>query len=123
MARVLIVDDDPLCRAIAAEALTSAGHDCEEAEDGEIALTRLRAAPVDLVVTDLLMPNKEGLETIIEIRRTWPQTRIIAMSGGSGHAGPEQLLGMAERLGANATLAKPVRAAPLLEAVRRVLQT
>lgn len=122
MARVLIVDDDPICRAVVAEALSQAGHACEEAEDGDVALERLRAAPADLVITDMLMPNRDGIETILELRKRWPATRIIGMSAGSSYVGPDQLLGMAGRLGADATLVKPIRAGPLLEAVARVLK-
>lgn len=121
MAQVLIVDDDPICRAIAVEALTQDGHVCQEAEDGEVATRRLGEAPVDLVLTDLLMPNKEGIETIIEIRKLWPDVKIIAMSGGSGAASPDQLLQMAVRLGADETLVKPLRAQALTDTVRRVL--
>jgi len=122
MARILIVDDDPICRAIAGEALSAAGHDCQEAEDGDVALERLQSESVELVLTDLLMPNKEGIETIMEIRKHWPMVKIVAMSGGSGHAEPDQLLRMAASLGADATLIKPVRAGPLVETVERVLK-
>jgi CheY-like chemotaxis protein len=121
MARILIVDDDPICRAIASEALTAAGHDCDEAEDGDVGLSRLRAKAFDLVVTDLLMPNKEGIETILEIRQDWPATRIIAMSSNAGQDGGVDLLSMAGRLGADATIAKPIRPARLVEVVRQVL--
>ena len=122
MARILIVDDDPICRAIAGEALSAAGHDCREADDGDVALARLATESVDLVLTDLLMPNKEGIETIMEIRRRWPAIRIVAMSGGSGRAEPDRLLRMAASLGADATLIKPVRTGPLVETVERVLK-
>jgi CheY-like chemotaxis protein len=121
MARVLIVDDDAICRAIAVEALSQDGHVCQEAEDGEVATRRLAHTPMDLVITDLLMPNKEGIETIMEIRKLWPGMKIIAMSGGSGAAAPDQLLKMAARLGADETLIKPLRAQTLKEAVWRVL--
>jgi CheY-like chemotaxis protein len=122
MARILIIDDDPICRAIAGEALSAAGHQCQEAEDGDVGLARLQGEPVDLVLTDLLMPNKEGIETIMEIRKLWPAIRIVAMSGGSGRIEADRLLRMAASLGADATLIKPVRAGPLLQAVERVLK-
>ena len=123
MARVLLVDDDPICRAIGVEAMTQAGHVCEEAEDGEAATARMAEQAFDLVVTDLLMPNKEGIETIIEIKKMWPQVKVIAMSGGSSAATSDQLLQMAARLGADATLSKPLRAEVLKETARRVLRT
>src|SRR3954452_2743535 len=119
MARVLIVDDDPICRAIGVEALTQEGHACEEAEDGEAATVRLAEQAFDLVVTDLLMPNKEGIETIIEIKKFWPSVKVIAVSGGSRSATSDQPLQMASRLGADATLSKPLRAEQLKAAARR----
>jgi CheY-like chemotaxis protein len=122
MARVLLVDDDPICRAIGVEALAQEGHLCEEAEDGEAATDRLARQAFDLVVTDLLMPNKEGIETILEIKRMWPSVKVIAMSGGSSTATSDQLLQMAARLGADATLSKPLRAEALRDAARRLLQ-
>src|SRR3954452_24857744 len=122
MARVLIVDDDPICRAIGVEALTQEGHACEEAEDGEAATVRMAEQAFDLVVTDLLMPNKEGIETIIEIKKMLPQVKGIAVSGGSSAAPPGQRLQMAARLGPDATLSKPLRAEALKEAARQVLR-
>ncbi len=121
MARVLVVDDDPICRAIACEALSASGHCCVEAEDGEVAVTRLREAAFELVLTDLLMPNKEGIETIMEIRQSWPTVKVIAMSGTAGQDGGIDLLSIAGRLGADATIPKPLRALALLEVVDRVL--
>ncbi len=79
-----------------------------------------RQAPADLIITDLMMPGQEGLETIMEIRRLFPATKIIAMSGG-GHAGVLDFLPVAAQLGAARTLAKPFTHDQLLATVREVL--
>ena len=80
-----------------------------------------REDPTDLIVTDLIMPHKEGLELITELRRDFPGVRIIAISGG-GRLGPEEYLPIARKLGALHTLAKPFDRKDLLEAVEDVLE-
>ena len=120
MSAILVVDDDPTVRMIAAELLTMAGHQVSEAEDGDEALKRVAAGAFDLVVLDMLMPNKDGLETIAELRRCRPQMRILAISSG-GRMEAGQLLRMALVFGADETMAKPLRAEPFQEAVSRLL--
>lgn len=118
--RVLVADDDPIQRAIVSELLDLAGYDCEEAEDGEEALEALRRRPADLVVLDMLMPGKDGIEVLIEIRKAWPETRVLTISAG-GLMSPGQLLHLAEGLGADATMTKPLRRGEFVGAVRELL--
>ena len=106
MARILVIDDDDAIRLSLKLALEDADHLVEEAADGEEGMTRFRASPADVVITDIFMPEKEGLETIDEIKRDYPQTKIIAISGG-GSIGPEDYLEIAERVGADCSLSKP----------------
>lgn len=120
MAVILIVDDDPTVRAIAGELLSESGHSVMEARDGEEALRIVDAVAVDLVVLDMLMPNKDGLETIIDLRRRTPAVRILAISSG-GRMGSDGLLRIASAFGADETLVKPLRAATFAATVDRLL--
>ena len=108
MACIIIVDDDPTVRAVATELLRHDDHAILEAADGDEALALIRAVPVDLVVLDMLMPNKDGIETIIELRRNHPHVRILAISSG-GRMDGETLLQMAITFGADETMLKPLR--------------
>ena len=92
------------------------------ASNGQEALELLARRPVDLVITDIMMPVKEGLETIIAIRRDFPWVKIIAMSGG-GSLGTQQYLEMAKVLGASCTVQKPFSRDTLVAAIRQVLQS
>ena len=120
MASILLVDDDEQLRTMLSEVLKRAGHEVQTACDGDEAIKMFRSNPTDLVITDLIMPNKEGLETIREIRQGFPAVRIIAMSGG-GRNGPGNYLAVAERFGAQRVLNKPFSHREILEAVRGVL--
>jgi len=114
---ILVVDDEAPVRDLLADMLDRAGYDVLSASNGEEALKLVQELAPALVVMDLVMPGKEGLETIAEIRRTAPMTKIIAISGAfSG-----RFLDVAAHLGANATLAKPLTADVLLSAVQDVL--
>lgn len=105
---ILIVDDDPMLRLIATEMLQGKDYAIVEAEDGDEALRLIQSLPVDLVVLDMLMPNKDGLETIIELRKHQPQVRILAISSG-GRMDGASLLRIAMAMGADDTLLKPIR--------------
>lgn len=118
---ILIVDDDPLLRLIASEMLRGAGYDVAEAEDGDVAIRHLEQHAVDLAVLDLLMPNKEGVETIKEIKQRWPQVRIVAISSG-GRLDANYLLPLAKAMGADAVYKKPLTAEPFLQMVESALQ-
>lgn len=118
MARILAVDDDEAVRSLLSEVLTREGHEVRLASNGDEAIRALGAGPCDLVITDIVMPGKEGIETIVELRRTHPEVRIIALSGSD--AGLDYL-GFAEKLGATRTLVKPVRLGDLRRAVSECL--
>src|SRR5690606_20671069 len=104
---ILVVDDDPLLRLIASEMLRAEGYAVDEAEDGDVATRLFEQKHFDLAVLDLLMPNKEGVETIQEIKRRWPGTRIIAISSG-GRLDVQYLLPLAKAMGADAVYKKPL---------------
>ena len=115
--KVLLVDDEALVRHALEPCLRLNGYDVLHAGDGDEALDVLSAERIDVVVTDLAMPRREGIETIIEIRRRFPHVKVIALSGVFGGF----YLGMARRLGADAALAKPVPTEILRRTVDNVL--
>jgi two-component system chemotaxis response regulator CheY len=123
MARVLLVDDDPLVRRSLAIAIENAGHVVTEAGTGTQALRAVHASPVDIVVTDIFMPDGEGIEFIMEMRKEGSTLPIIAMTGGyigplmSGGSDPTVYLKAAGMLGASLTLAKPFKPAELCAAI------
>ena len=121
MALVLVIDDELLMRRMVQRVLAADGHTVLEAEDGRIGLELLRTHQPAIVITDILMPEKEGLETIQEIRKTNSSIKILAMSGGASYDAP--ILRWAERLGADAILRKPFHTDELLEAVSGLLAT
>jgi CheY-like chemotaxis protein len=120
MAHILVVDDEPMLRRTLRAILENAGHTVAEAEDGKQALKMFSADKPDLVLTDIIMPNREGVETIGELRQLDAQLPIIAMSGG-GSTGGDLFLTLAIQVGATRTLAKPLRQAELLEAIAACL--
>lgn len=117
---VLVVDDDPIQRALVCEMLQPS-YDCEEAKDGDDALKRLATRPADLVIVDMLMPEKDGIETIGAIRARWPTTRIIAISGGGASLPSRYLLDTAKAVGADAVMDKPLSRLALPVLVAEVL--
>ena len=122
MATILLVEDDEGVRTLLHKALVAAGHEVEDAWNGDIALAAYRRQSRDLVITDLVMPEKDGLETIMALRRLNPAVKIIAMSGGGRTLGLGQLyLETASTFGANRILAKPFTSTALLTAVSEVL--
>ena len=116
MARGLVIDDEPVVRELVADVLTAAGHQVEGAEDGGSGVLRYRESPFDLVITDILMPVKDGLEVIRELKADFPDARIIATA-----AMGDLVLEEAERAGADRTMPKPFRIDCLVEAVSAVL--
>jgi CheY-like chemotaxis protein len=105
MALVLVIDDAVVMRDLVRRMLAQTSHSVIEAEDGEAGLTLFSEHRPDIVITDLFMPNKEGIETIRDIRRTTGNTKIIAMSGGATQG--DEYLTAAKKLGADAVLPKP----------------
>ena len=117
---ILVIDDDAQVLNLVSEMLRLEGHAVDVAENGLRAMQKLGHHRFDLVITDLLMPEKEGLETITELRRANDLVPIVAMSGG-GRVGPREYLDTARCLGANATLAKPFARQELLATVNGLL--
>ena len=118
--RVLLIDDEDRIRELLATILTDADYDVMCASNGAEAMELMNDQSFDLVITDILMPEKEGVETIMELKRKTPETRIIALSGG-GRTKNFTPLKIAARAGADMTLQKPIEPDDLVEAVRKVM--
>ncbi len=121
MARILIMEDDEALRTILREMLELEGHEVVEAPDGAKGMKLCREKKTDAVIADVIMPEKEGLEVVRELRRDFPHIKIIAISGG-GYIGPEDYLAIAQKFGAHATLTKPFTREELLKTLNRVLR-
>lgn len=116
----MIIDDNDLVRAALVLLLTRDGHEVTEAVNGEDALALFRDDRPDLVVTDIIMPEKEGFETMREIREIAPEMKIIVVSGG-GPFGAQDILKRASGLGADETFVKPIDRNEFLSSVSRLL--
>ena len=117
--RVVVADDEPGVRAFFRAALEEEGYEVKEAATGKQVLEIVHAYPVDLVITDLVMPEQEGIETVRALRKEFAGLGIIAMSGGFG----AHFLKVAVALGANAVLCKPVEAEDLVNRVAEVVRS
>ena len=115
--QVLVIDDEPAVRGLLRQILTGAGYVVLEAGDGKLGMSQIEREPVDLVITDLVMPEQEGLETVQRLRAERPGLPVIAISGAFGGS----FLKSARRFGATATLAKPIDPEELLRVVREAL--
>ena len=120
MARILIIDDDPQILNMLGQTLKREGHEVVKALDGEEGLKLYRENPADLVITDIIMPKKEGIETIMELQRDFPDVKIIAMSGGGINVAGKYL-SIAKSLGVQKTFAKPIDRDELLKAISELL--
>lgn len=121
MARILVIDDNNEFRGLFREILEKAGYEVTEAADGDEGILSYREKPADLVITDIIMPGKEGLETMIELRREFPDIKIIAMSGG-GFEEPETYLEGAKLLGgAIQAFTKPFPMDSMIKAIKQIL--
>lgn len=112
MPRILIIDDDESIRCMLRETLQHAGYDVDEAHNGQEGLQHYRVTPAHLVITDMMMPEKGGVETIQELRHDFPYVEIIAMSGSRGFSD------IMQRFGVRSTFRKPFDLLELLAAVR-----
>ena len=121
MERILIIDDEPQIRSMLTLMLEREGYEVVEAPDGVDGIKIYRQNPADLIITDLIMPNKDGIGMIIDLKKEFPNVKIIAMSGG-GLNKPDGYLKGAKKLGAACTLTKPIDREEMLEAVREILQ-
>ena|SRR5436853_370130 len=120
MRSILVIEDDADQQLILQQTLASAGYEVRTASDGKEASKLYQAQPPELVITDIYMPNKDGLEVIMELRASFPKTRIIAISG---QVTQKNMLPVASTLGAVRTLAKPFTPQELLNTVNDVLQS
>jgi CheY-like chemotaxis protein len=120
MGHILVIDDDAQVRALMRQVLLGAGHSVAEAADGAAGTKLFRQRGADLVITNIFMPEKEGLETILELRRAAPRLPIIAVSGGAPRVHLD-VLGQARQLGASRCLAKPFDVNALVAAVGELL--
>ena len=122
MARILLIDDDTLLRNTVHQLLALDGHQVTEAEDGGVGLSKLQQGlPVDLVITDMLMPAVDGAQVIVELRRKRPELPVIAISGGRRALSPQFNLDTAQLVGASQLLPKPFGRAALQAAVQGAL--
>jgi len=121
MERILIIDDEPQIRSMLTLMLEREGYEVVEAPDGVDGIKIYRQNPADLIITDLIMPNKDGIGMIIDLKKEFPNVKIIAMSGG-GLNKPDGYLKGAKKLGAACTLTKPIDREKMLEAVREILK-
>jgi DNA-binding response OmpR family regulator len=120
MATILLIDDEPELRATMREILEEAGYAVLEASEGQMGVQQCQESPVDLVVTDLLMPGYDGFQTIRALRRLRPSPKIIVCTG-AGSSDRRELLAFAQEVGADRTLPKPLQARDFLVAVRELL--
>lgn len=118
--RILLIEDDEPVRIIFAKLLAQHGYSVAEASNGRAAMEQIQQAPVQLVITDMIMPEMDGMETIVALRRLYPGVKIIAISE-SGLGPAENSLKIARALGAHKTLVKPLDSQQIISAVQEVL--
>ena len=120
--RVLLIDDEQMVRKIVRKMLERSSHEVTEAENGRLGLEQLKTGAFDLVITDIIMPEMEGVETLMTVREQYPSVKVIAMSGG-GRTGNIDFLSAAEKLGASAILHKPFTLGALTTAIEATFGT
>ncbi len=121
MSTVLIIDDEDHIRILLSRILKKEGYDVLEASDGVDGVALVKSAAIDLVITDIVMPNKEGIETISDIYDYDPNMKVIAMSGGGVHLNVETCLDVARMSGALKVLRKPFRIEEVTTVVSEIL--
>ena len=119
--QILVIEDDRAVRELMLHTLSRAGYRVLSAEDGNEGMNLFRTEHPDLVITDIVMPQKEGFETIMALRKEQPGVKVIAMSGGGRH-GTEDYLQVARKLGACRTVSKPFLRDEMLRVVREALE-
>lgn len=120
MHSVLIIEDDEFVMNMLKQTFERAGYEVGTASNGRIGLQLYQCKPFDVVITDLIMPDMEGIETISNLRKGNPNVQVIAISGG-GRNSPEDYLHLAKKLGAAKTFPKPVDRNELLDAVKALI--
>ena len=121
MAHILIIDDDDQFRGMLRQFIERNGHEVTEASGGKEGIRLYQENPTDLIITDLIMPGKDGIETIQELKKIFPRVKIIAISGG-GRLGPEDYLHLAKMLGAKRILSKPIKLSELSKTIEELLE-
>lgn len=120
VARILVIEDDNEVRDYLESVLSRDGYEVEGASNGKDGVALFQVNPADLVITDIIMPEKDGIETIMDLKRVNSTLKVIAISGG-GRSEPENYLHSAKLIGANLTLKKPFSNEEMLQAVRQLL--
>ena len=121
MARILIIEDEEISRRTLAQILETAGHTVVAAEDGVKGLALYRQRPTDLINTDIMMPVKDGMQVINELKRDFPEAKIIAVSGSDKEERREFFFDVSRILGAKCTFQKPIHPPELLAAIDELL--
>jgi DNA-binding response OmpR family regulator len=122
MPRILVIDDERLIRSTVVTLLTREGFSVEEASDGQAGIAMAHKNPPDVVITDIFMPNRDGIEVVMELKRSCPRTKIIVMTGG-GQRSMMEIATTAKFLGGDHILHKPFERESLLAAMNAVLGT
>ena len=120
MQTILIIDDNSEFRETLCDILKREGYQTVEASEGDEGINIIKNNHIDLVITDMIMPGKEGIETIIELRETFPDVKIIAVSGGGRHL-PETYLNIANKFGVDFAFTKPLKTKVFLNAVAQLI--
>jgi two-component system chemotaxis response regulator CheY len=118
---ICVIDDDDAVRQTICRILSGSGYSIAEARDGRLGLKMIEQSQPVMIITDIVMPNREGIETIMEVKQRFPHIPILAISGG-GRLEPDGFLDLAVKLGANDCLAKPFRPPELLSKVASILR-
>ncbi len=121
MKRILVMEDDMQFRQMLRLTLERGGYEVVEASDGMEGMKLYRQDPTDLIITDIIMPEKEGVETVIELKRDFPDVKIIAISGGSRGLDAQNCLSYVEQLGVERVFTKPFDRQELLGAIQELL--
>lgn len=123
MATVLIIDDDELMRTFLVESFEDKGYDVRQAKNGQLGLDSYIQEPTDLVITDLFMPEKDGVEVVRSLIKHDPEVKIIAMSGGDSVAGRKDVLEVLGDFGVRKTFSKPFKIVEVLEAADELIRS
>jgi YesN/AraC family two-component response regulator len=120
MKRILVIDDEPLVRRLLRRILEAAGYQVSEAENGRRGVELFRENPADLIILDIIMPEQDGLQTMMSLRQEFPDVKVIGISGGD-FSSPDGYLQMADMIGAQRTFSKPIERTALLNTIREIL--
>ncbi|MFP4381716.1 MAG: response regulator [Candidatus Sumerlaeia bacterium] len=121
MARILVIDDEEQLRGMLRELFEKMGHTVVEAENGDVGVQEYRKQPADVVITDIVMPEKSGIGSILSLKREYPDVKMIAISGHS-RVGDKDLLDLARELGAEYAMTKPFKMAEIADCVNKLLE-